>query len=256
MIDVRQQLILPSGGSREYVSLPLLEKQGFGAISRLPVSLRILLEDLGDIHQHPMQLVRVFWEAEVLQQQLFIAGAKVADKQPEEVRLGRLRRQMRDGEVTDRRMRVLCDGVVGAATNVITDHVELRAECRAHDVKFRKRLLTEIEDAFRRAAAAVRNDAGVGGTVKIESRLDYESFQLADDEPCVVEAERAARAAGLAPLRAVSNGGLDANWLSARGIPTVTLGCGQMDVHTVKERLDVKAAVVFHPRDLGKVSAL
>lgn len=48
-------------------------------------------------------------------------------------------------------------------------------------------------------------------------------------------------AVGLTPLRAVSNGGLDANWLSARGIPTVTLGCGQQNVHTVSEQLDVKA---------------
>lgn len=136
-------------------------------------------------------------------------------------------------------------GVVqgGAATNVITDRVELRAECRSHDARFRKRLLTEIGDAFRRAAAEVRNVDGVCGTVKIDSRLDYESFLLDDDEPCVLAAERAVAAVGLAPVRAVSNGGLDANWLSARGIPTVTLGCGQTDVHTVKERLDVKA---FH----------
>jgi len=134
-------------------------------------------------------------------------------------------------------------GVVqgGAATNVITDRVELRAECRSHDVKFRKRILTEIGKAFRRAAGEVRNVDGVCGTAKIESRLDYESFQLDDDEACVVEAERAVAAVGLKPIRAISNGGLDANWLSARGIPTVTLGCGQMDVHTVKERLDLKA---------------
>lgn len=46
---------------------------------------------------------------------------------------------------------------------------------------------------------------------------------------------------GLEPLRAISNGGLDANWMSARGIPTVTLGCGQMQIHTVSEQLDIEA---------------
>jgi len=133
-------------------------------------------------------------------------------------------------------------GVVagGAATNVITDRVELRAECRSHDLKFRKRILNEIGDAFRRAAAAVCNVYDRCGTVKLVARPDYESFLLDDDEPCVVEAERVVCDVGLEPVRAISNGGLDANWLSARGIPTVTLGCGQMDVHTVKERLDVK----------------
>ena len=41
----------------------------------------------------------------------------------------------------------------------------------------------------------------------------------------------------------VTNGGLDANWLNARGIPTVTLGCGQNNIHTVEEWLDL---VEFH----------
>ena len=46
MIDTRQELDLPSGASGVYYSLPLLEKGGVGRISRLPVSLRILLESV------------------------------------------------------------------------------------------------------------------------------------------------------------------------------------------------------------------
>src|ERR1035437_5957156 len=46
MIDVRQRLPLPSGASGTYYSLPLLEKAGIANISRLPVSLRILLESV------------------------------------------------------------------------------------------------------------------------------------------------------------------------------------------------------------------
>ena len=46
MIDVRQRLDLASGSSRTYHALPLLEKQGVGTVSRLPVSLRILLESV------------------------------------------------------------------------------------------------------------------------------------------------------------------------------------------------------------------
>jgi len=44
---------------------------------------------------------------------------------------------------------------------------------------------------------------------------------------------------GLAPQTRISNGGLDANWLSARGLPTVTLGSGQQNVHTVNETLNL-----------------
>ena len=46
MIDVRQWLELPSGSPPTYHSLPLLEKRGVAKVSRLPVSLRILLESV------------------------------------------------------------------------------------------------------------------------------------------------------------------------------------------------------------------
>jgi aconitate hydratase len=46
MIDTRQRLELPSGASGTYYSLPQLEKSGVASISRLPVSLRILLESV------------------------------------------------------------------------------------------------------------------------------------------------------------------------------------------------------------------
>ena len=132
-------------------------------------------------------------------------------------------------------------GVVqgGAATNVITDRLHVRAECRSHDPEFRQEILAAFNQAFVRAAANVKNVGGQPGSATIESRLDYESFRLANDEPCVAAACRAVRAAGGEPEIAITNGGLDANWLSARGIPTVTLGCGQVQVHTVNERLDL-----------------
>lgn len=134
-------------------------------------------------------------------------------------------------------------GVVqgGAATNVVTDRLFLRAEARSHDPDFRVKIADTIAEAFRKAAREVTNVDGVHGEVEIERQLDYESFRLADDEPCVQAAETAVRAVGGDPYRVVINGGLDANWMSARGIPTVTLGCGQMNVHTVAEKLDIDA---------------
>jgi tripeptide aminopeptidase len=127
----------------------------------------------------------------------------------------------------------------GEATNVVTEFVRIRAEARSHEPKFRGRIVREIEAAFRRAVKSVRNSAGKVGSVHFEGDADYESFRLPRDEPCVVAAAAAVRAAGLEPELAVSNGGLDANWLTAHGIPTVTLGCGQRNIHTVKEELDI-----------------
>jgi len=129
----------------------------------------------------------------------------------------------------------------GDATNVVTDYVEIRAEARSHDSEFRQEIVNQIEQAFQDAAKQVRNAAGETGRVEIAGRLDYDSFRLASDEPTLLVAEQAVQDVGLTPERAVSNGGLDANWMNAHGIPTVTLGCGQMNIHTVNEQLDLAA---------------
>jgi tripeptide aminopeptidase len=129
----------------------------------------------------------------------------------------------------------------GDATNVVTDHVRLRAEARSHSPAFRARIVKAIDSAFRRAAREVKSAAGKRGAATVKERLDYEAFRLADDEPCVLAAEAALRSIGIEPVRAISNGGLDANWMTAHGVPTVTLGCGQMNPHTTSERLDVAA---------------
>lgn len=127
----------------------------------------------------------------------------------------------------------------GSATNVVTDLVELRAEARSHDPKFRAQIVRQIERAFAKAAKQVRNIDGAIGRVDIDGRLDYESFALNMDEPCVDAAAKAVQAESREPDYAIANGGLDANWLTYHGIPTVTLGCGQNAIHTVGEWLNL-----------------
>ena len=129
----------------------------------------------------------------------------------------------------------------GSATNVVAESATLKAEARGHDPAFRKRIVKAIETAFKEAAKRIKSVDGKTGKVTIEGRLDYEAFRLDDDEPCVVAAKEAVKAIGLAPRFEVSNGGLDANWMAANGIPTVTLGCGQMEIHTTHEKLDLEA---------------
>lgn len=127
----------------------------------------------------------------------------------------------------------------GDATNVVTSELKLAAEVRSHDPKFRERLVKEFRKAFERAVKQVRSDTGKKGSVEFQADLKYESFRLSEEDPSVVEAMRVMRAIGLEPATRISNGGLDANWLSSRGLPTVTMGCGQQDVHTVKETLHI-----------------
>ena len=75
--------------------------------------------------------------------------------------------------------------------------------------------------------------------MKFSSRLDYYPFRMKADAPVVRHAEAAARSAGFEPTLKISNGGLDANWLVRHGIPTVTIGAGQNNIHTVEEFVDL-----------------
>ncbi len=131
----------------------------------------------------------------------------------------------------------------GRATNVVTDRVELLAEARSHDPSFRARIVRAYERAFEQAAKKVRNEANEAGRVSIQGRLDYESYRLSADEECVRIAADAVRDVGLAPNMVVADGGLDANWLNAHGIPTVSIGCGQINQHMVTEALDLDGFV-------------
>ena len=127
----------------------------------------------------------------------------------------------------------------GDATNVVTPKLNLRAEARSHDPKFRKRIVNEFRKAFDRAVHKVQNAAGETGSVNFQADLKYESFRISPNEPTVQTALAAVEAIGLPPETRTCNGGLDANWLIAHGYPTVTLGCGQQGIHTVDETLHV-----------------
>lgn len=125
----------------------------------------------------------------------------------------------------------------GQATNIVCPEVELQVEARSHDPAFRQKIVQTIREAFERAAAQVRNVHGQQAQIVWHEQNDYEAFRLAEEEPCLLAAEAALRSLGLTPERTVSQGGLDANWFTHRGIPTVTLGCGQMNPHTCQEYL-------------------
>jgi tripeptide aminopeptidase len=127
----------------------------------------------------------------------------------------------------------------GHATNVVTDFVELAAEARSHDRKMRTEIADAIEKAFTHAAGQVKNVQGEPVRAEVLRHVDYESFRLEADSPIVTKTARAISDFGGEPEMGVTNGGIDANWLVHHGIPTVTLGCGQRNVHSTNEQLVV-----------------
>ena len=127
----------------------------------------------------------------------------------------------------------------GVATNVVADSVHLFAEARSHSSEFRTAIAQEIEDAFESAAAQVVSAQGGSVSAKVERRVDYDSFCLDEESPAVKRVAEAIQDLGAEPKCNVSNGGVDANWIVKHGIPTVTVGCGQREVHTNQETLDI-----------------
>lgn len=130
-------------------------------------------------------------------------------------------------------------GPAGDATNVVTDYVLVKGESRSHDPKFFKEITAAYKAAFEVAVAGLVDHEGKPGKVKFTARTDYFPFRIKDSAPVVAAASAAISSLGMTPNIRVANGGLDANWMVKHGIPTVTFGAGQNDIHTVKEWVDL-----------------
>ena len=123
----------------------------------------------------------------------------------------------------------------GDATNVVTDYVHLVGEARSTDAAFAVKITEAFEAAFNKAKAEVKDADGNMAEVTFQTRTAYPPFLMSEDDPAVQRAKKAAQAMGLEPVTMVSAGGLDANWLVKHGVPTVTFGAGQAEIHTVNE---------------------
>jgi tripeptide aminopeptidase len=134
-----------------------------------------------------------------------------------------------------------CNGrSAGIASNVVTDYALVRGEARSHDPRFTRVIVAAYREAFRAAAQRVVDERGRPARVRFKARVDYYPFRLKDDSPVVRAAQAASARAGWTPTLRVGNGGLDANWTTRHGIPTITFGAGQRNIHAVGEYVELK----------------
>jgi tripeptide aminopeptidase len=119
----------------------------------------------------------------------------------------------------------------GGAINTVPDEVRLLGEVRA---------LTEarVDQVIGQLVALCEQAADrAGGCVTCESAWDFHPFELAPNSPPCRELEQAIVAAGLEPEPVFSSGGSDANWLNARGLPTLNIGIGAQNPHSNDEMI-------------------
>ena len=122
----------------------------------------------------------------------------------------------------------------------MTDLVQLRGETRSHDPAFLKEITAIYRKAFDRAAKSVKNHQRKTGKVRFQASHDYQAFRLERSEPVVRFTAATLRSLGRKPNLTIVDGGLDANYLYEKGVPTVTLGAGQHSPHTVNEYVDIR----------------
>jgi tripeptide aminopeptidase len=134
-------------------------------------------------------------------------------------------------------------GAAGQATNVVTDYVKILGESRSHDARFIGAITAAYRHAFQEAARQVRDDRGHAAKVKFKNARSYFPFRLKETSPVIRAAQAVAEQLGWQLTLRPANGGLDANWLVRHGIPTITFGAGQHDVHTIDEYVDLKEYV-------------
>lgn len=127
----------------------------------------------------------------------------------------------------------------GDATNVVTDYAFLKGEARSPELPFATKIAKGYEAAFEKARSLVKDDQGETAEVKFTHKTSYPPFKLEETSPVVVRASKALKTLGIEPKYLFSNGGLDANWLDKHGIPTITIGAGQAEIHTIKEYVNL-----------------
>ena len=123
----------------------------------------------------------------------------------------------------------------GDATNVVTDYAWLKGEARSPSEEFTASITAGIRAAFEKARTQVTDTEGEMAGMEFTNVKAYPPFNLGEDAPVVRHAVKAVEALGMTPTFIFSNGGLDANWLDKAGVPTVTIGAGQYEIHTIKE---------------------
>jgi tripeptide aminopeptidase len=123
----------------------------------------------------------------------------------------------------------------GDATNVVTDYAFLKGEARSPEAAFATAIAKGYEKAFEKARSQVKDHQGDVADVAFRHVPSYPPFTLDENAPVVRRAAKALAIMGIEPTYIFSNGGLDANWLDKHGVPTITIGAGQAEIHTVKE---------------------
>jgi tripeptide aminopeptidase len=121
----------------------------------------------------------------------------------------------------------------GHATNIVPDECRVHIEARSRDEAKLSREVEKIKRAFEETAAEW------GASLDLTVDRCYDTFSIGERDLVLQIALEASEALGLSTQTRASGGGSDANVFNSLGIPTLVLGTGMTNVHTVSESVAV-----------------
>jgi tripeptide aminopeptidase len=127
----------------------------------------------------------------------------------------------------------------GSSTNQVTDYVKINGESRSADRKFVSKISNEYKESFIRASAKVLDVNKHQSKIIFKNHIDYYPFNLNRNSNVVKFASKISKKIGFAGQSVSCNGGLDANWLIKKKIPTITFGNGHYKPHSIGEYLNI-----------------
>ncbi len=117
----------------------------------------------------------------------------------------------------------------GTARNIVPAECFLEAETRSHDDTKLAGATGALVDAIQLGAAET------GVDVEVDVITEYRRYRLGAGSSVVRLAKAAMKEIGVEARVQVAGGGADANILNERGLPTVNLTTGMMDMHSAHE---------------------
>ncbi len=119
----------------------------------------------------------------------------------------------------------------GIATNIVPDTCSVKTEARSLNNDALEKQTQAMVDVFESVAKEYNTTCEVTVTRK------YQPYHIEESTPTIQIAKKAIEALGMEFTVGPTGGGSDANNFNKFGIPTVVLGTGMTNVHTVNETL-------------------
>jgi len=132
----------------------------------------------------------------------------------------------------------------GMASNIVAPEARIEAEARSLSEPQLETQVTAMRLAVSKAADEL------GGSFTFNEQRFYTAYELNANTPGVQLADRAIEASGLTPHHVSTGGGSDAHEFNQKGITSICLSVGYVDVHTVDESMPHEAL-----RDITQVAA-